>query len=100
MTGTDEDYEAQWDRLHFWEVASLATSLGGFALVVLLMLTTTVPGWSLFTYWMVASLVASSSHNLFRCPRCHKHFFKPNSWSVNTFLKSCPHCGLPKWASN
>jgi uncharacterized membrane protein len=76
--------------------------LGGFAVVALLAallnrLSLGEVALSLLgPTWIVLIIVVAVRVQLFKCPRCHRQFFKA-FWYYSPFARRCVHCGLPKW---
>jgi hypothetical protein len=102
---TRNNYAAQW-RAHNWRL-----------LVVILIFITYLPaelwlspfiskhfpaadgGLIIFLTWSVG-LVSSGAYLLqWRCPRCHKPYFRKWGWLYcNPFALSCVNCKLPRWS--
>src|SRR5438105_1203841 len=47
--------------------------------------------------WMVAFAATHLYRTSWKCPRCHKPFFR-RFWHQNIFAEKCVHCRLPKYA--
>jgi len=93
------DYSGQWKELRSRMGIFLAVWLGGFVVMVALLMALGGAALWLFPVWLAAFFVAGSRWSLFRCPQCGEHFFKPHEWAVNQLAGQCYHCGLRKWAN-
>jgi len=100
MQAQEPDYTSQWNDLRRRIATFFICWVGGFIAIGFLGMLVGNRAVYLFPLWAIAFFVSGSRLNLFRCPRCSKHFFKPNDWSNNPFLSKCPHCGLLKWAKH
>jgi amino acid transporter len=58
---------------------------------------TDVPVFVIAALWMMAFGISGVYVQLWRCPRCTRHFFC-KWWYRNPLASKCVHCGLPKWA--
>jgi hypothetical protein len=103
------NYDPQWRNLRkrnrlWWSVflgLIPAIILIGFALDLISPELAKRTSDTIFFYaWMAAFAAASIYAGGFRCPRCGKRYFRTRLGGVNAFARKCPHCGLPKWASN
>ena len=94
-----ESYAANWSALRFrnrllWSVLAAGVVLLFVASFPRFVHYEAAVAWS----WFALFWLASSYYAMFRCPRCHKHFFSPGFLRYNSFANKCPHCGLAKWA--
>jgi len=105
-------YSAAWRRYRRWAWSFwiiFVTYLPGMALVNRavghMRESSAVIFFAAFT-WMIAFAVIGYLKSNFSCPRCSELFFHEfddrawrRVWRDNPFARRCPHCGLPKWAS-
>ena len=94
-----ERYRAEWNALR---VRSMLVWFV-LALGVVLLFVASFPKFAHYETavalsWFVLLFLASAYYAVFRCPRCHKLFFRPGFLQYNSFASKCPHCGLPKWS--
>jgi hypothetical protein len=95
----DQAHAAAWRNLRFRNRLFWAA----LAAVVVLVFITLFPKFARYEAtvvwsWVALLVLANWYYSAFRCPRCHKQFFKPSFLNYNTFAKKCPHCGLTKWS--
>jgi hypothetical protein len=92
-----------------------ATGLGGFVIMILLMLLASVliqglglsalrQAVSVLFYafgfaWLAACAISWVRLGSWQCPRCSNLFFSRGLGS-NQLARRCLHCGLPKWAED
>ena len=101
----NENYAAAWEeyrrrRRLFWIVfaAYIPTGLIVVPLLAKVLPRTVQPGLVFFSIWGIIFIVTSIRVEFWRCPRCHKHFFR-KWWGGLPFVHNCVHCGLPKFAT-
>jgi len=97
-----DEYAYSWEdykrRVRWW----FAAWIGGFALLVVC---ATALNWIslaplalgvLGPAWGILCVILGFRVQNFRCPRCHRQFFK-SIWYYHPFSRKCVHCGLAKW---
>jgi hypothetical protein len=92
-------YSDKWRQLRAWTYASWMILAVGIVIAFFLSSPSAGKANDYFVpCWFAAFAVVSGASASFKCPRCHRPFFKPNFLAFNGFANQCVHCGLPKWA--